>query len=112
MSLRTRQHQEEGEGGEEYASYKHGAERRGTSTTVQANSQEHIIMRQRDGDHFLPTGKALKQATTLQGVLLVVSVVSVFAVISIWAPVGILLVALLIIAFAGGAMLGKMGAIL
>jgi hypothetical protein len=69
-------------------------------------------MRQRNGDHFLPTGKALKQTTTLQAVLLVVSVVSVFAVISIWAPVGILLVILLIIAFAGGVLLGKMGAIL
>jgi hypothetical protein len=48
----------------------------------------------------------------IQAALLVVSVVGVFSVLSIWAPVSVLLLALVIIAFVGGASLGKGAAIL
>jgi hypothetical protein len=53
-----------------------------------------------------------RRLTFIQGVLLVVGVVSVFSVLSIWAPVNVLLLALVVIAFAGGASLGKGAAIL
>jgi hypothetical protein len=48
----------------------------------------------------------------IQAALITVGVVGVFGVLSIWAPVSILLLALVIIAFAGGASLGKGAAIL
>jgi glycerol-3-phosphate acyltransferase PlsY len=57
----------------------------------------------------LLTGQRL---TFIQGTLLVVGVVGVFSVLSIWAPVSVLLFALVIIAFVGGASLGKGAAIL
>lgn len=53
-----------------------------------------------------------QRLTFIQGVLLVVGVVGVFSVLSIWAPVSVLLLALVIIAFAGGVGLGKGAAIL
>jgi len=43
----------------------------------------------------------------VRAVLLIVGVVSVFVVLSIWAPVGVLLIALVVISFAGGASLGR-----
>lgn len=45
--------------------------------------------------------------TFIRAALVMVSVVGVFGVLSIWAPVGVLLVALVVIAFAGGVVLGK-----
>lgn len=50
--------------------------------------------------------------TFMRAALLVVSIVGVFSVLSIWAPVRILLIALVLIAFAGGAGLGKGAAVL
>lgn len=43
----------------------------------------------------------------IQTALLIASVVGVFGVLSIWAPVGVLLLALVVIAFAGGVGHGK-----
>ncbi len=48
-----------------------------------------------------------QRLTWIQAALLVVSIVGVFGVLSIWAPVDVLLIALVFIAFAGGAGLGK-----
>jgi hypothetical protein len=53
-----------------------------------------------------------QRLTFIQGTLLVVAVVGVFSVLSIWAPVNVLLLALAIIAFAGGVSLGKGAAML
>jgi hypothetical protein len=53
-----------------------------------------------------------QRLTFIQGALLVISIVGVFGVLSIWAPVGVLLIALVLIAFAGGAGLGKVAAVL
>jgi hypothetical protein len=50
--------------------------------------------------------------TFIRAALLVVSVLGVFGVLSIWAPVGVLLIALVVIAFAGGAGLGKSAVVL
>ena len=43
----------------------------------------------------------------IQSVLLVISIVAAFAVLSIWAPVDVVIGAVVCIAFAGGAILGK-----
>jgi hypothetical protein len=48
----------------------------------------------------------------LQAALLVISIVGVFAVLSLWAPVDLLLIVLVVIAFSGGAGLGKRAGVL
>jgi hypothetical protein len=53
-----------------------------------------------------------RRLTFMRSVLLVVGVIGVFSVLSIWAPVSVLLFALVIIAFVGGVSLGKGAAIL
>lgn len=53
-----------------------------------------------------------QRLTCTRGTLLVLSVVGVFGVLSVWAPVSVLLIALVVIAFAGGAGLGKRAAVI
>jgi hypothetical protein len=56
--------------------------------------------------------EGFRRVTWIQAVLLVLSVVSVFAVLSIWVPVEALLVALVGVSFVGGMMLGRVGVVL
>lgn len=66
----------------------------------------------REREKMLKNVLSGQRLTFIQGALLVVGVVGVFSVLSIWAPVSVLLLALVIIAFAGGASLGKGAAML
>lgn len=55
---------------------------------------------------------SVKRPAFIRSALLVIGVIGIFGVLSIWAPVSVLLIALVVIAFVGGASLGKGAAIL